>query len=94
MSHILAFVLCLAAFAALAAAVDRQQDELFGRELSPAMTRGLRIAGTVLLLIALAVLVTRQGWGLGLVLFSGHTSATAGAVYFSLLAYARRNART
>ncbi|MES2511318.1 MAG: DUF3325 family protein [Pseudomonadota bacterium] len=94
MTHVLAFVLCLAAFAALAMGVDRQQDDLFGRSLSQAMTRGLRMAATALLLLALTVLVTAHGWGLGLVLFSGHTSAAAGAVFFTLIAWARRTART
>lgn len=93
MIHALAFLLCLAGFAALAFAVERQQDDLFGRALPAGTTRGLRIAATCLLLLALAMLVTRQGWGLGLVLFSGHTSAAAGLVYCALLAWARRAVR-
>jgi len=93
MIHALAFLLCLSGFSALAFAVERQQDDLFGRALPAGKTRGLRVAATCLLLLALAVLVTQLGWGLGLVLFSGHTSAAAGMVYCALLAWARRSAR-
>ncbi len=93
MIHALAFLLCLAGFAALAFAVERQQDDLFGRALPAGITRGLRIAATGLLLLTLAMLVTLRGWGLGLVLLSGHTSAAAGLVYCALFAWARRAAR-
>ena len=93
MTHAAALLLCLAAFAALALAMERQQDDLFGRALPSAKTRGLRIAGTCVLLLCLAFLVWRQGWGLGLVLFSGHTSAAAGLVYCALVVHGRRTAR-
>ncbi len=96
MIHALAFLLCLAGFTALAFAVERQQHDLFGRTLPAGITRALRIAATCLLLLALAMLamlVTLRGWGLGLVLLSGHTSAAAGLVYCALFVWARRAAR-
>jgi hypothetical protein len=41
---LLAFVICIASFALLAAATSRQQDVLFHRKLAPAQTRTARIA--------------------------------------------------
>ncbi len=89
MSHLFAFVLSLAGFAALASATHRQQRDLFGRALGPARTRMLRVVGSVALLGALGVLVAQFGWGLGLVMFSGHTSLAAGVVVCGLIGYAR-----
>ena len=89
MSHLLAFVLCLAGFAALAFAMHRQQREIIGRPLRSITTNVLRLGGACALLCALGVLVARNGWSLGLVMFSGHTSLNAGIVYCTLLGYAR-----
>ena len=89
MSHLLAFVLCLAGFAALAFAMHRQQREIIGRSLRSITTNVLRFAGACALLCALGVLVAWNGWSLGLVMFSGHTSLNAGIVYCTLLGYAR-----
>lgn len=89
MSHLLAFVLSLSGFAALACATNRQQRDLFGRALRPATIRMLRLVGTAALLGALSVLVGRNGWGLGLVIFSGHTSLAAGMVVCVLIGYPR-----
>ena len=89
MTHLLAAVLCLAGFAALAAATGRQQAAVFGRELQRATTCELQILGAVLLLVALALLVTKQGWGLGLVMYSGHTSLAAGCVHCALILHGR-----
>ncbi|MCG5241627.1 DUF3325 domain-containing protein [Azospirillum doebereinerae] len=93
MSHPLSFMLCLAGFTALAFAMDRQQHDLIGRSLPASVTRALRIAGACALLLALGVLVAWQGWGLGLVMFSGHTSLTAGIVHVTLIGSARVYAR-
>lgn len=93
MSHLLAFVLSLAGFAVLAGAMNRQQRDLFGRALRPATTRALRLAGTAALLGALGILVEQQGWGLGLVMFSGHTSLAAGIVVCMLIGYQRTQGR-
>lgn len=93
MSHAIALLLCLAGFAALACATDRQQHDLFGRELAPAATRMFQAIGATLLLAALGVLVGAQGWALALVMLSGHTSLAAGLVYAALIARERRGAR-
>lgn len=93
MSHLPAFLLCLAGFTALAAAMDRPQRDVIGRALPAGATRALQVAGSCALLLALGFLVAAFGWGLGLVMFSGHTSLTAGIVHCALIAYARRRAR-
>ncbi|MDO9561476.1 MAG: DUF3325 family protein [Bradyrhizobium sp.] len=89
MSHLLAFALCLAGFAALAFAVHRQQRDIFGRSLPLATTWVLRVLGACALLLALGVLVAWHGWSLGLVMFSGHTSLVSGIVYCMLVGYSR-----
>jgi hypothetical protein len=91
-THLAAFALCLAGFAALAFATDHQQAVL-PRPLPASMRRGVRVAGSCALLAALMVLVARQGWALGLVMFSGHTSVTAGFVYLALIGFSRRSQR-
>jgi len=89
MSHLLAFVLCLAGFAALAFAMRRQQREIIRRSLPLAVTVVLRVFGACALLGALGILAAWHGWSLGLVMFSGHTSLNAGIVYCMLVGYAR-----
>ncbi|MDQ8730072.1 DUF3325 domain-containing protein [Bradyrhizobium sp. LHD-71] len=89
MSHLLAFMLCLAGFAALAFAMRRHQRDVLGGPLPPPKTYALRVAGGAALLSALGILVTQQGWSLGLVSFSGHASITAGIVYCALAGYMR-----
>ena len=89
MSHLFAFVLSLVGFAALASATHRQQRDLFGKALQPARTRILRFVGAAVVLGALAILVAHHGWGLGLVMLSGHTSLAAGIVVCGLIGYAR-----
>ncbi len=93
MSHLLAFVLSLAGFAALASATSRQQRDLFGKALQPAATRVVRLVGMAALLGVLGILVAEYGWGLGLVMFSGHTSLAAGVVVFGLIGYIRTQGR-
>jgi hypothetical protein len=93
MSHLLASALCLAGFGAQAFATRRQQRDLFGRPLRPATTYVLRLVGACALTFALCVLVARQGWGLGLVMFAGHTTITAGLVLCALIGYARMHER-
>lgn len=92
MIHLAVFAICLAGFAALATATDRQQRILFDRVLPPAATRMLRLAGAGFLLLVLCALAGWQGWGLGLVMLSGHTSLAAGIVYCVLIGLARRRA--
>ncbi|QUS39406.1 DUF3325 domain-containing protein [Tardiphaga alba] len=89
MSHLFALMLCVAGFASLALATHRQQRDVFKRALRPAMTYALRTVGSCALLLALGVLVAQAGWGLGLVMFSGHTSLAAGVVLVALIARMR-----
>jgi len=92
MIHLWTLLISLAAFAALALAMDRHQEDLFGRALSVRVTRLLRILGWLGLLLALWVIVGRQGWGLGLVSYSGCTSLAAGLVFLALVVHDRRRA--
>jgi hypothetical protein len=93
MTHLLALALCLTGFAALALATRRQQRDLIGRSLSWTITIVLRLAGAGALVFALGVLVGWQGWGLGLVMFSGHTSLAAGLVYAVLVVHVGAQSR-
>jgi hypothetical protein len=93
-THLLAFVLCLAGFTALAFATRRQQRDIIGRPLRVTTTYVLRVVGACALLLALGMLVSREGWSFGLVMFSGHTSLTAAIVYCALIGLVRRHART
>ncbi|MGY3614330.1 DUF3325 domain-containing protein [Bradyrhizobium sp. USDA 10063] len=93
MSHLLSFALCLAGFTALAFAMNRQQRDIFGRRLRSTTTYVHRIAGVCALLFALGVLVARQGWSLGIVMFSGHASIASGIVFCALIGGARMFAR-
>ncbi len=93
MSHLFAFLLSVAGFTALAGATNRQQRDLFGRTQRSATTRMLRLVGIAALLGALGILVAQHGWGLGLVMFSGHTSLAAGIVVCALIGYGRTRGR-
>ena len=87
--HLLTFIACLAGFGALALATERQQHALFDQALAPRATRVLRLAGWSALALALYVIVQAQGWGMGLVSYSGHTSLAAGVVLGGLIAHSR-----
>jgi len=89
MSHFVTFVLCLAGFAALAMSTERQQEARF-KSVSPARTRNGRIVGWTALAVALGATVMDQGWGFGLVNYSGQTSMAAGLVYLMLILAERR----
>lgn len=93
MIHLTSFILCLTGFAALALAMDRPQRDLFGRPLPTPATVALRVGGAAALLGALGGLVVWQGWALGLVMFSGHTSLGAGIVHAAIIAWTRRRSR-
>ena len=94
MTHLLAFVLCLAGFIALAFATRRQQRDIIGGPLRVTTTYILRAIGACALLFALGILVARAGWSLGLVMFSGHTSLTAAIAYCALIGLVRTHAPT
>ena len=51
------------------------------------------VTASAVLLLALWLSVAARGWGLGLVFYSGHTSAAAGVVFLALVAWGRRSAR-
>lgn len=91
--HAAAFLTCVAAFAALALAMLRHQEDLFGTALSVGLTRALRGIGWALLALALVWLVPALGWGRALVAYSGHTSMAAGLVFIALLAWERWKVR-
>jgi len=91
MSHLAIFLPSLLGFSALALAMERHQESVFDRALPASLTRVLRNLGWAALLVALAVAVETQGWGLGLVSYSGHTSASAGLVFGLLIAWQRRS---
>ncbi|KQP20588.1 DUF3325 domain-containing protein [Pseudorhodoferax sp. Leaf267] len=85
MTHLAVFTLSLLGFAALALAMERHQEDLFKRPLPRRTTLALRSAGWAALLLALLAAVRAQGWSLGLVTLSGHTSLCAGLVSISLV---------
>jgi hypothetical protein len=89
MTRLLVLLLCVGAFACLAIAMARHQETLLGRALPVSQSRCLRGAGWCALGIALALSVAGQGWGLGLVAFSGTTSVAAGIVYGALIVWER-----
>ena len=89
LTHLLTFLICVAGFLALALATERQQDDLFGQALPSKATRALRLSGWSGLLVALYAIVQAQGWGMGLVSYSGHTSLAAGVVLGALITHSR-----
>lgn len=89
MIHLLSLALCLTGFAALALAMERPQHDLLHGGLPARINAVLRLTGSLLLLVALATLVVWQGWALGLVMFSGHTSLAAAVVHLALIAAVR-----
>lgn len=93
MTHLIVFLLSTLGFAALALAMDRHQEDLFGEPFAATATRWLRVAGWAALLAALALMVKAQGWGVGLVSYSGHTSLGAGLVFGALVVIARMRSR-
>lgn len=92
-SHAVVFALCLTGFTGIALAVERQQEELFGRALPAAVTRLLRIAGWIGLALAFAAAVRAQGWAFGSVAWFGHLSLAAGCVFGAMVVQVRRRTR-
>ncbi|MDR0227346.1 MAG: DUF3325 domain-containing protein [Burkholderiaceae bacterium] len=87
--HIACQLLALGAFACLALAMDRHQQDLWGRELAASATRTLRAAGWALLLMSLAAALASDPRSLGLVAWFGHISAAAALVVLALIARER-----
>lgn len=94
MMHLCAFALCLIGFASLALAMRRPQRDVIGKSLPSTTRYALRAFGALALVFALRLLVVGKGWGLGLVMFSGHTSLAAGMIYCALAGYADRRYRS
>lgn len=92
LSHLWLLPLTLLAFAALMLAMDRHQEDLFGRVLAARTTRLLRCTGWALLAVALIPAIHLQGVGLGLVSWFGHLSLAAWVVYLVLVVVERRHA--
>lgn len=88
-----ALLVCIVAFAALAAATDRHRASFFAPPVPPRVIHALRVLGWGCLALALWIAVAHQGWGLGLVHYSGQTSMAAGLVYAALIVRERRRAR-
>lgn len=93
MIHVPVFSMCLLAFIALALAMERHQMDVWGRGLASGATCGLRVAGWGALVLALIVVVLDQGWALGLVIYSGHTSVSAGLVFAALVVHGKLKIR-
>ena len=93
MTHLTVLLLSTLGFAALALAMERHQEDLLGRALPANTAHGLRGIGWAALLLALGVIVSAQGWGVGLASFSGHTSLGAGLVFGALVIGTRRKAK-
>lgn len=93
MNHVPMQLLSLAAFAALALAMERHQKEVFGHPLALGHTRLLRTLGCLAMAAALAVAVRGQDAALGLVAWFGHISVAPGLVLLALSAINRHRAR-
>jgi hypothetical protein len=93
MTHLTVFLLSTLGFAGLALAMERHQEDLLGHALETTVTRWLRVAGWAVLLLALMLIVKAQGWGVGLVSYSGHTSLGAGLVFGALVVIERMRPR-
>ncbi len=87
--HLICQALALAAFACLALAMDRHQQDLFGKELPAAQTRRLRAGGWTLLALSLHAALQLQPWSVGLVAWFGHISTAAAVVLLGLVARER-----
>lgn len=89
MTHFLVLLLSLLAFTMLALAKKRHYKDIFRQPLKPEAARWLRMAGWSLLGLALWIVAGGEGWALGLVIYSGHTTLAAGLVYSALILYGR-----
>ena len=92
MTHLGIWLVSLLGFGALALAMDRNQRNVLGQRLTKRATLSLRLFGWSSLMLALALAVHGQGWALGLVSYSGHTSLAAGLVFGTLVVIDRRKA--
>ena len=80
MIHLLAILLCITGFVALATAMDRHQRDIIGRKLAPDAALRIRSAGGALLIAALAVNMIGLGAAYGTICWFGHLSLGAATV--------------
>lgn len=88
----LALLLSVAGFAALALSMPRHHRDLFGRPPSPRRARALFIAGWVQLIAALMPCIAASGWTIGLTVWFGTLSVAGFAVALVMTLAARRKA--
>ena len=75
-----------AGFAALALAMDRHYADAFGRgeSPSPGLRRGMQLAGSLGLVVSLAMLVADSGWAFGILYWLGVLTLAALTLALSL----------
>lgn len=83
--HTIIFCLTLAGFFSACLASSRQQERLFGRMIHAAASATLRLVACASLCAALTYAVHEAGWSFGFVIWFGHLSVAAGAVFLSLI---------
>ena len=93
MNHVGIFIISLLGFCFLAMGMDRHQKDWFGKAFTMRVTRMLRAGGWAGLLMALVIAVRTNGWSLGWVAYSGHTSVAAASVLLMLVVWNHRRAR-
>ncbi|RIV80920.1 DUF3325 domain-containing protein [Aurantiacibacter xanthus] len=89
MIHLLAIVLSLVGFAALALAMKRHQREVIGRALTDKERHLTRSAGALAIAASLAVAMAAFGAGYGAVAWFGYMSVAAWIVVAALCWHAR-----
>ncbi|SRR5690625_2454162 len=92
-NHMAVCLLLMTAFTCLSLSMPRHQGDLFGKELCIKTTKYLRLAGWILLLLALCFSVGNMGWSFGITAYIGHTSLAAGMVFVALIVESRIKAR-
>lgn len=90
MMTLLAFVLTLLGFAALALAMDRHHRQVRRTALAGWLRWLLRVTGTLALAASLAACVFESGWGRGWVMWFGLLSAAAAMIVLSLTFWPQR----
>ncbi|KAB7769736.1 DUF3325 domain-containing protein [Xanthomonas maliensis] len=78
------------ALVALCLAMDKHHVEVRARTPTTAGAKRLRALGWLVLLLAFALAVHAQGWGIGSLLWLGTLTATAALLALWLLPYRRR----
>ncbi len=85
MTYLGMLLLCVMAFACLALAMQRHQQDMFGHLLGSRAAQLLRAAGWMLLCGSLTVALRQPLWSNALVAWFGCLSVGAGVVFMSLI---------